>query len=93
MRDDSNFVKLKCLNKTNEVYHTSSYLCSFGDYYGFRVYNNNTSSNYSSLGDNGYYEIPPGIQKGSSEAYLYLAGERNFIVSEMEVYRLIWNYI
>jgi len=89
LREDSNFVKLKCLNKTKEVYHNSSYLCSFGDDYGFIVYNNNTSSNYSSLGDNEYYEIPAGIQKGSPEAYLYLAGERNFIVSEMEVYRLI----
>ena len=45
LREDSNFVKLKCLNKTYEVYHSSSYLCSFGDIYGFKVYNNNDSTN------------------------------------------------
>ncbi len=61
MREDSNFVKLKSLNKTNEVYHHSSYLCSFGNSYGFRVHDNNTSTNESCLGNNGYYEIPAGI--------------------------------
>ena len=27
LRDDSNFVKLKCLKKEYEVFHSSNYLC------------------------------------------------------------------
>ena len=90
MREDFNFVKLKCLNKTKEVYHCSSNLCSFGYNYGFRVYDdNNTSYNCYNLGDGGFYELPAGIKQSLPEAYSYLAGEKNFKVSEMEVYRLI----
>ncbi len=88
LREDSNFVKLKCLDKTKEVYHNSSYMCSFGEDGGFRVYNNN-SSNCSNLGNNGYYELPEGIKQNSQEAYSYLAGEQNFKIKEMEVYRLL----
>ena len=30
LRDDSNFVKLKCLKKEYEVFHNKKTLCSFG---------------------------------------------------------------
>ena len=65
-------------------------MCSFGfpGYDGFAVCNNN-SHNYSNLGDNGYYELPEGIKQSSPEAYSYLAGEQNFKIKEMEVYRLL----
>jgi hypothetical protein len=48
IRDDFNFVKLKCLNKTNEVYHNASYLTMIGyNASGFHIYNDcniNTNS-------------------------------------------------
>ena len=78
------------MDKTKEVYHHSTYLCSFG-VDGFAVCNNN--NNYSYLGNNGYYELPEGIKQSSPEAYSYLAGEQNFKIKEMEVYRLLWKYL
>ena len=36
LREDSNFVKLKCLDNTGEVYHHEEYLTAIGyDYSGF----------------------------------------------------------
>ena len=41
LRDDFNFVKLKCLNKDREVYHNAGYLCYFGYVAsGFHIVNN-----------------------------------------------------
>ena len=44
---------------------------------------------YLNLGYSGYYELLKSIKQGSPEAYSYLAGEKNFKVSEMEVYSFI----
>ena len=56
LRDNFNFVKLKCLDKSNEVCHWSSYLTIIGKYQsGFLIYddcNINTHSN-SNLGYDG----------------------------------------
>ena len=56
LRDDFNFVKLKCLNKNNEVYHNASYLTMIGySASGFDIYNdcNINTSSCSNLGYNG----------------------------------------
>ena len=38
LRDDFNFVKLRCFKKENEVCHSASYLCVFGiDASGFYI--------------------------------------------------------
>ena len=56
LREDSNFVKLKCLNKSHEVYHGSSCLTYIGSGpSGFYIYddcNINTKS-ISNLGFDG----------------------------------------
>ncbi len=40
LRDDFNFVKLRCLKKENEVYHYASWLCCIGyNPSGFSLYN------------------------------------------------------
>ena len=71
MRDDSNFVKLKCLQKELEVYHHKDRLGSFG-YYG-RVFciKNNCNTNYDSNSFLGFikeYELPIGIQLYTQKA-------------------------
>ena len=39
LRDDFNFVKLKCLNKSSEVYHYKDSLTCFGSFSsGFSIY-------------------------------------------------------
>ena len=40
----------------------------------------------SVLGNAGIYELPQGIEKGSTEAFSYLAGSQYFKINEMEVY-------
>ena len=56
LREDSNFVKLKSLNKSKEVYHEKSWLCSFGNSDGIIIKGEN--NNYSELGYRGWYELP-----------------------------------
>ena len=50
LRDDFNFVKLRCLKKENEVYHGADRLCHFGSgASGFWINNDcNIKSNCSS---------------------------------------------
>ena len=89
MRDNSNFVKLKCLNKIYEVYHYKDELCLFG--YDGKVFyikdNCNTNNSFSSLGSYlNEYELPKGILSGSKEANEYLAGSSPFIVLEIEIF-------
>ena len=64
MRDDFNFVKLRCLRKDKEVYHRSDFLCSFGCGCGFTLTDdcNIKIDNWSDLGHRGYYELPNGIK-------------------------------
>ena len=84
----NNFHKLKCLKKEEEVYHRSDYMSTFGggcDLYIANDCNVNTSS-YSNLGDS--YESN-GYAYKSNEARSYLAGSYNFIVLEIEVFKLI----
>ena len=59
LRDDFNFVKFKCLNKSNEVLHHSNYLTCIG--YGanvFYIYDdcNIIADSHSCLGYNGHFE-------------------------------------
>ena len=65
LRDDFNFVQLKCLDKSKEVHHNKDYLTSLGGGGGFYIWdkcNINTKS-WSNLGHCGYYELPHGIQE------------------------------
>ena len=39
------------------------------------------------------YELPQGMQNYSKEGKSYLAGEKYFKVSEIEVYSIIWKHI
>jgi hypothetical protein len=43
----------------------------------------------SNLGVSNSYETPNGMQPGSDEAKNYLAGDKNFTVEEIELYKLI----
>ena len=64
LRDDFNFIKLKCLNKKNEVYHNADWLTTIGYFAsGFAIYNdcNINTNSYSSIGWGGYFELPEGI--------------------------------
>ena len=68
LRENSNFVKLNCMNKEKEVKHISNCLCHFGgDGKGFRLWKgcDVAKEGFSALGDNDIYELPEGIQKGS----------------------------
>ena len=64
LREDFNFVKLRCLKKEMEVQHNENFLCVFGnDDNGFKIANEcniNTDSS-SDLGCNEEYELPYGI--------------------------------
>ena len=89
MRDESNFVKLKCLNKIYEVYHYKDELCLFG--YDGKVFyikdNCNTNNSFSSLGSYlNEYELPKGIQSMTQQAEEYLAGSFRFKVLEIEIF-------
>ena len=56
LRDDFNFIKLKCLNKSNEVGHYASYLTIIGySASGFKIHDNCNINTYSrsNLGYNG----------------------------------------
>ena len=45
---------------------------------------NTSEASYSYFG--GTFELPPGMVRGTIEADKYLAGDRNFKVSEIEVF-------
>jgi len=47
------------------------------------------NSNNSLLGYGNSYETPIGMQPSSDEAKKYLAGDKNFTVEEIELYKLI----
>ena len=90
LRDDFNFVKLRCLNKDKEVCHHPYILGSFGGGCGFTLFDdcNININSLSNLGAWDYYELPNGIKVDSDECQSYLAGSRNFKVLEIEVYKL-----
>ena len=71
LRDDFNFVKLKCLKKSDEVFHDSNFLTVIGDWAsGFSIRydcNINTHSN-SNLGIKELFELPQDIEADSNEA-------------------------
>ena len=59
LRDDLNFVKLKCLNKRDEVFHLSGKLTCIGySASGFYIYDdcNIIADSHSCLGYNGHFE-------------------------------------
>ena len=89
LRDDFNFVKLKCLDKEYEIYHDKVNLACIGNMQsGFWIENNFTNrSGRSYLGLFGKFELPQGIQSESDEAFSFLAGSANFKILEIEVYK------
>ena len=68
LREDLNFVKLKCINKEKEVYHDIKFMFSFGECGNLTVLNdcNIKNSNHSRLGCENSYETPKGIHSDSS---------------------------
>ena len=91
LRDDLNFVKLKCLEKSDEVYHHRDILTSIGYMEsGFTIYDdcNINERSISILGYENKFELPKGIKSYSEEAYSYLAGSKKFKVLEIEVFKL-----
>ena len=71
--------------------HNKKKLCSFGNFSGFFLESDcdsRTNGAWSTLGYDGYYELPEGVNKRTEEARTYLAGEFNFKVLEFEVYLL-----
>ena len=83
MKDEKDFIKLRCKNKQKEVYHDKDYLCCFG--YDDLLIANVCNINYNNGSNLGLcYERPPDKDKYA------LAGSKNFKVIEIEVFKLIW---
>ena len=64
LRDDFNFVKLKCLNNKYEIFNCGGYLTAIGSganvFYIIHDCNINTTS-YSNFGEIEQFELPQGI--------------------------------
>ena len=89
MRDDSNFVKLKCLIKEKEVFHNKDYLCLFGNSGNvFRIANNcnKNKNSFSNLGYYNEYDLRYSIQSNTLQARQYLSGSFRFKVLEIEIF-------
>lgn len=84
LRDDETFSKLLHNLDGFEIHDYAGYLPSFSS----DIYNtpSNTVNFQSQLGT--YYKLPDDIQKGSQEANSYLAGEYNFTIKDVEVYKV-----
>ena len=55
LRDDFNFVQLKCLDKSKEVYHHKDWLTCFGCEFNIANNCNINTISHSYLGNCGYY--------------------------------------
>ena len=87
MRDDNNFIQIRCTKKESEVWHRGDMLCCFGlSDLGILNGCNIKTNSYSSLSS--FYEKPKDIEGGR----YCLAGSSHFKVLEMEVYKVLWNY-
>ena len=82
MKDEKEFIKLRCTNIHREVYHHKDYLCCFGGS-DLNIYSD-CNLNYKSYSRfRSDYECPP------DNDYFALAGSLRFRVIEIEVYELI----
>ena len=75
-------------NHTYAIYGTSGYHITFGGGHDLYLCDNanTTNSSYSNLGHT--YKPPNGITYSSTEANNFLAGSYNFMVDEIEIYKL-----
>jgi len=78
-------------NTTYAVYGGSGYHVTFGGGHDLYLCDNanTTNSSYTNLGHT--YKCPNGITYGSTEAQNYLAGTYNFMVDEVEVFKVVVN--
>jgi hypothetical protein len=82
LNDEKDFIKLRCTNKENEVYHIKDWLCCFGSF-DLEI-EDDCNINYDSWSELGStYEKPPDNDKYA------LAGSFEFKVIEIEVFKII----
>ena len=76
-------------NPSNALYHYSSYMSTWGGGHDLMICDNcdKTNSSYTNLGYT--YKCPNGIAYSSEEAKNYFAGGYNFLVDELEVYKVV----
>jgi hypothetical protein len=76
-------------NHGNALYGNSGYNATFGGGHDLHLCSdcNSVNSSYSNLGYT--YKAPNGISYSSTEANNYLAGSYNFMVDEIEVFRIV----
>jgi hypothetical protein len=76
-------------NHGNAIYNYASYGPSFGGGHDLMLCDNcnTTNSSYSNLGYT--YKCPAGITYSTTEAQNYLAGSYNFLVDEVEVFKIV----
>ena len=80
--------------KDKAVRHYPSYLPTFGYSHDFHICDNcdQERNSHSLFGhsSNGTYQLEPdlGIEKDSEEAFNYIAGSQNFLVKEIEVFKV-----
>ena len=92
LREDGNFIKLKCLKKESEFIYNKDWIACFGETNGgFKIGNdcNIQITSSSDLGNNYEYEVPKGIQPYTESSRSYLAGLSSFLVEEIEVFKII----
>lgn len=66
-------------------------MVAFGRGHDFRV-SSNCNVNSESYSNFGYtYQLPDGMQMNSEEAKSYLAGAYQFKVTEIEIYKVVFN--
>jgi len=76
-------------NHGNALYNYSSYMATWGGGHDLMLCDNcnSVNSSYSNLGYT--YKCPNGISYSSTEAQNYFAGSYNFMVDEVEVYKIV----
>jgi hypothetical protein len=72
-------------NPANAIHCTSGWGPRFGDGAFFAIYNNSNTENSSYFGGNSVYPSSPKAANGNSA---FLDGEKNFLVADMEVYKV-----
>ena len=76
------------------IRHAPNYMPTFGYAHDFYICDNcdkdKKSHSYFGHSQNGTYKLPPGLSNDSEEAYSYLAGAKNFLVTEIEVYKVLF---
>jgi hypothetical protein len=73
----------------NAVYNNASYGPTFGGNHDLHICDsaNTVNGSYCNVGYT--YKAPPGIENGTTEGMNYFAGSYNFMIDEIEVYKII----